>query len=109
MKTIPITENDRLIITKSLKKGSLEVTKISFLLEYSSKLIAFEELVENSGCMEDGASFRVSFTLTRQTKIGLLKALRTGFIDLNDFTELINDIKNHNPFLEMMKASAVED
>ncbi|KAA6347862.1 hypothetical protein EZS27_004727, partial [termite gut metagenome] len=23
--------------------------------------------------------------------------------------ELINDIKNHNPFLEMMKASAVED
>ncbi|KAA6327184.1 hypothetical protein EZS27_023806 [termite gut metagenome] len=45
MKTIPITENDRLIITKSLKKGSLEVTKISFLLEYSSKLIAFEEPV----------------------------------------------------------------
>ncbi|KAA6343466.1 hypothetical protein EZS27_008832 [termite gut metagenome] len=104
MKTIPITENDRLVITEALKKGSLEVTKISFLLEYSSKLIAFEELARNAGCVGGG----VSFTLTRQTKIGLLKALGIGFIDLNDFTELINDIKNHNPFLEMMKAAAVE-
>ncbi|KAA6322239.1 hypothetical protein EZS27_028199 [termite gut metagenome] len=104
MKTIPITENDRLIITEALKRGSLEVTKTPFLLEYSSKLITFCEGMKEIG----GADGGVSFTLTRQTKIGLLKALGTGFIDLNDFTEMIKEIKEYEPFLEMMKAAAVE-
>jgi hypothetical protein len=47
--------------------------------------------------------------LNKQLKIELLKAIQVGFLDTNKIPELVSQITEMNPFLELMKEATSGD
>ncbi len=47
--------------------------------------------------------------LTKGLKIELLKALQSGVLNTDKIPELVSQIANINPFLELMKAASQVD
>jgi len=43
--------------------------------------------------------------LTKDLKIELLKALQSGYLDTNKIPEIMAEVKNIEPFLELMKSA----
>jgi len=47
--------------------------------------------------------------LNKDLKIELLKALQSGYLDTNKIPEIMTEVKNIEPFLELMKIATSQD